>query len=97
MVRALTIGAVAPRVEDEFRVGMVSDGRLEFARSVADIVVHFGQVLDELGFWFGVAAPPVFIGNAVSIVVFTVNVVFVNLTVAIVIAVIYWTIVNIVI
>ena len=52
VVRALTVRAMAPGVENEFRVGVVGDGRLEFARTVTGIVVHLGQVLNELGLWF---------------------------------------------
>ena len=97
VVGALAVSAVTPRPEDEFRVGMVGQGGLEFARTVACVVVHLGQVLDELGLGFGVAAPPVFVGHAVRVVVLPVDVVLVDLTVAIVVPIVHRTVVHVVV
>ena len=97
MVGALAVGAVAPRPQNEFGVGVVSEGGLEFAGAVAGVVVHLGHVLDELGLGFGVASPPVFVGHAVSVVVFSVDVIFVDLTVAVVVAVVHRAVVDVVV
>jgi hypothetical protein len=97
MVGALATSAVPPRIEDEFGVGVMGQGRFELAGSVADIVVHFSQILDELGFRFGVPAPPIFVGDAVSVVVFTIDVIFVDLPVVVVITVVNGAVVNVVV
>ncbi len=97
VVGALAVSAVTPRPEDEFRVGMVGQGGLEFARTVACVVVHLGQVLDELGLGFGVAAPPVFVGHAVRVVVLPIDVVLVDLTVAVVVPIVHRTVVHVVV
>ena len=97
VVGALTIGAVAPRPKDEFGVGVVGQGGLEFARAVAGVVVHLGQVLDELGLRLGVAAPPIFVGHTVRVVVLAVDVVFVDLAVAVVVPIVHWTVVHVVV
>ena len=97
MVRALTICAVTPRIKNEFREGMVRNSRFELAGTVTGVIVHFGQVLDELGFRFGVAAPPIFIGHAISVVVFPVDVVFVDLSVAVVICIVDRPVIHVVI
>ena len=97
VVGALAIGAVAPRPEDEFRVGVVRQGGLEFARTVAGVVVHLGQVLNELGLGLGIAAPPVFVGHAVRVVVLAVNVIFVDLTVAVVVPIVHRAVVDVVV
>ena len=97
VVGTFTSRAVTPRVENEFRVGMVRQGGLEFAGTIAHVVVHFGQVLDEFGLGLGVTSPPVFVGHTVSVVVFAVDVVFVNLAVPIVIPVVHRAVVNVVV
>ena len=75
----------------------MGNGRLEFACTVTCVVVHLGQVLNELGFRFGVSAPPVFIGHTISIVVFSIDVVLIDLPVTIVIGVVNRPVVDIVI
>ncbi len=86
VVGCLTALAVSPRIENEFRVGVVREGGSELTGSVADIVVHFGQVLNEFGLGFRVSTVPIFVGLSVVVVVFTVNVVFVDEAVTVVVA-----------
>ena len=76
---------------------MVGKGRFEFTSTITIIVVHFGHVLDEFGLRLRVATPPILISYAVSIIVLTVNVVFIDLPVSIVISIVDWAVVNIVI
>ncbi|MDP7373579.1 MAG: hypothetical protein QF588_06810 [Candidatus Poseidoniaceae archaeon] len=53
--------------------------------------------MDEFGLRLRVATPPILISYAVSIIVLTVNVVFIDLPVSIVISIVDWAVVNIVI
>ena len=97
VVRRLTVGAVTPRIEDQFREGVVGQGGSEFTGAVTGVVVHLGQVLNEFGLRLGVAAPPVFIGHAVGVVVLAVDVVFVDLTVTVVVTVVHRPVVHVVV
>ena len=75
----------------------MGQGCFELAGAVARVVVHFGHVLDELGLWLGVSTPPVLIGHAVSVVVFPVNVVFVDLSVTVVVPIVHRSVVDVVV
>ena len=75
----------------------MGQGGFEFTGTVSNVVVHLGHVLDELGLWLGVSTPPVLIGHAVSVVVFSVNVIFVDLSVTVVVAIVHRSVVDVVV
>ena len=97
VVGALAVRAVAPWPKNEFGVRVMGQGGFEFTGTVSNVVVHHGHFMEELGLWLAVSTPPVLIGHAVSVVVFSVNVIFVDLSVTVVVAIVHRSVVDVVV
>ena len=76
---------------------MPCQGSRVIGSTIPIIVIHLGQVLDEARFWLRVTPPPILISSAIGVIVLAIDVILVNLSIAIVVSVIDRPIVDIVV
>ena len=76
---------------------MPRKGGCEIGSAIVVVIVHFSQILNKQCFGFRITAPPIFVCLTVGIIIVPIDVIFIDLSVTIIVGIIYRSIVNIIV
>ena len=97
LIGCAATGAVTPRPEHEFGVGVPGQCRLEVRGAVAVVVVHLGHVLHEQRLRLTVATHPVLIDLAIGVIVFAIDMILIQTAITVVVNRVHRSVVDVVV